>query len=164
MTRERGTIKERGGDLVLIKPLHLNLTVRDLDEMLDFYRNVLGFEIMVESEIADEAFCQGVGLPDASVKMAYLQLPGADFRIEMFQYNHLMPKQRQLDLPNEQGYRHIAFQVNDLEQAYKELMNQGVPFISPPVLVNQPAYGTVGVNFCYLRDPEGNLIELIERI
>ncbi|MFC4767350.1 VOC family protein [Effusibacillus consociatus] len=147
---------------MLIKPLHVNVIVKDLDEMLDFYRNVLGFEVMVESEIANEAFCQGVGLPDASVKMAHLRLPGSDFRVEMFQYNNLVPNPQSADWLNQQGYRHIAFQVHDLEQAYQELMNQGVPFVSPPLLVTESGYAA-GVRFCCLRDPEGNLIELIQR-
>jgi catechol 2,3-dioxygenase-like lactoylglutathione lyase family enzyme len=146
---------------MLVKPLHLNLIVRDLDEMLDFYRNVLGFEVMVESEIADEAFCQGSGLPDASVKMASLQLPGSDFRVKMFQSDYKSRKTTEEDSIFGNGYRQIGFLVKNLEQAYIQLMNQGVPFVSPPVSVTEPGHFT-GSRLCYLRDPEGNLIELNE--
>lgn len=147
---------------MLLKPLQVNLIVNDLEEMLDFYRNVLGFEITVESEIANEAFCRGAGLPDASIKMAGLQLPESDFRIEMFQFHQTILKPQQEEISNQLGYRHIAFQVEHIEQAYQELVNQGVPFVSPPVLVAEPKYAS-GTQFCYLRDPEGNLIELVER-
>lgn len=147
---------------MLLKPLQMNLIVRDLDEMLDFYRNVLGFEVTVESEFADEVFSQGAGLPDVSIKMAHLKLPGSDFLVEMYQYNEVAERQSGISLLEYTGYRNLAFQVEDIELGYQELISQGVSFVTPPVSVKQTGY-VAETRFCYFRDPEGNLIELIQQ-
>ncbi len=146
---------------MLLKPLYVNLIVRDLDEMLDFYRNVLGFEVMVESEFADEIFSRGVGLPDVSMKMAHLRLPGSDFRVKMYQYHEVAERQLHRVLPEQTGFRNLAFQVDDIEQGYRELINRGVSFVTPPVSLKQPGY-EAETRLCYFHDPEGNLIEMIQ--
>ncbi|BCJ87045.1 VOC family protein [Effusibacillus dendaii] len=146
---------------MLVKPLHINLVAYDLDVMLDFYRNVLGFEVIVQSEIANEAYCRGAGLPDASVKMARLRLPGSDFGVEMVQYNDLTAGKIGSSRPNQAGYRHMAFQVQNLEQSYQELMSQGASFVSPPLTDGRSA-SEQATRFCFLRDPEGNYIELMQ--
>ncbi|MBT6673506.1 MAG: hypothetical protein HOB13_12305, partial [Lentimicrobiaceae bacterium] len=55
------------------------------------------------------------------------------------------------------GACHIAFQVYDIEKAYKRLMQKGVKFLSQPVLSSE---GFAKVCFCF--DPNNTRIELVE--
>ena len=54
------------------------------------------------------------------------------------------------------GIAHFCFQVTDLDEEYERLVAAGMEFVSGPV------EQTPEVANCYGRDPDGNLIELIE--
>ncbi len=62
-----------------------------------------------------------------------------------------------LDTARGQGYGHWALEVDDLEEAYAGLTRAGAQPIWPPAPAVQP-----GARFAYVKDPEGNLIELIQ--
>ena len=57
------------------------------------------------------------------------------------------------------GACHIAFQVYDIEQAYNKLLENGVRFLSEPVLSSE---GIAKVCFCF--DPNNTRIELVEML
>ena len=50
----------------------------------------------------------------------------------------------------------LIFNVENVDQIYEQLQSQGVPFLHPPL-----DYSHWGVRATHLRDPEGNLVELI---
>jgi catechol 2,3-dioxygenase-like lactoylglutathione lyase family enzyme len=56
-----------------------------------------------------------------------------------------------------QGYGHWALEVDDLDQVFEALSAAGAESVSPPAPAVQP-----GARFACLRDPEGNLLELIQ--
>jgi catechol 2,3-dioxygenase-like lactoylglutathione lyase family enzyme len=55
------------------------------------------------------------------------------------------------------GYGHWALEVEDLDQTFATLSAVGAEPVSPPAPAVQP-----GARFAYVRDPEGNLLELIQ--
>jgi catechol 2,3-dioxygenase-like lactoylglutathione lyase family enzyme len=55
------------------------------------------------------------------------------------------------------GLTHLCFDIEDLEAAYAKLVPAGVVFLSPPQHLGS-------VITCYIRDPDGNLIELRQGI
>jgi lactoylglutathione lyase len=57
-----------------------------------------------------------------------------------------------------EGYGHIAFHVPDLEGTHGRLLGHGAREVMPPQPAPEP-----GVRMSFLADPEGNLIELLER-
>ena len=60
------------------------------------------------------------------------------------------------------GVAHIAFEVSDITSLYKELSDQGITFLSPPVWTkSNEGKGKWGV--CYLKGPDKITFELIER-
>jgi catechol 2,3-dioxygenase-like lactoylglutathione lyase family enzyme len=61
------------------------------------------------------------------------------------------------DASRSQGYSHWALEVEDLDQTFAALSGVGAEPVSPPAPAVQP-----GARFAYLRDPEGNLLELIQ--
>jgi catechol 2,3-dioxygenase-like lactoylglutathione lyase family enzyme len=62
-----------------------------------------------------------------------------------------------LDAALTQGYGHWALTVADVDQEFKFLVSKGATVVSAPAAAVQP-----GSRFAYVKDPEGNLIELIQ--
>ncbi|SDS74349.1 VOC family protein [Actinoplanes derwentensis] len=56
------------------------------------------------------------------------------------------------------GYGHVAFGVPRLQSAFDRLLELGAQPVMAPCPSPEP-----GVNMAYVADPEGNLIELVER-
>ncbi len=138
---------------------HTGLTVRDLDRSLDFYRDLLGMELLFEQEKAGGYLARIVGYPDAHVRMAHLRFPEDEHRLELFQY--LSPASRgRAGEPRDVGITHVCLRVDDIEALHERLRAAGVAFTSEPVLVDTGANaGGVGV---YLRDPDGVTVELFQ--
>jgi catechol 2,3-dioxygenase-like lactoylglutathione lyase family enzyme len=65
---------------------HFNLIVADKEKTKAFYNGVLGLEIALETEIDDDEFSRGVGLPGTKVLATFFKLPGSNGLIETFQY------------------------------------------------------------------------------
>ena len=57
-----------------------------------------------------------------------------------------------------EGFGHIAFDVPDLDAAHVRLVSMAAREVMPPQPSPEP-----GVRMSFLADPEGNLIELVER-
>jgi catechol 2,3-dioxygenase-like lactoylglutathione lyase family enzyme len=62
-----------------------------------------------------------------------------------------------LDASLSQGYGHWALQVDNLDHAFADLLAAGAQPVSAPAPAVEP-----GARFAYVKDPEGNLIELIQ--
>jgi glyoxylase I family protein len=140
---------------------HVAIVVADLEAMIAFYTSVFGLRVMRRYETAAEDFRRGVGLPRARAKAAHLQVPNSPVQIEMFQYEdspEAHPYRSRADVP---GYRHIAFVVEDLDEACARLREQGLEFFSDPITLREPE-SSAGVRFVYFTDPEGNILELNE--
>lgn len=138
---------------------HVALIVKDYRKMIRFYSEILNFKVLREFELATEDFRKGVGLPGAKAKGAHLAIPGGEVELEIFQFEEQPEggeKPSQANLP---GFRHIALIVDDLKNAYQELKNKGLEFLSEPILVLEPK-NVAGSMFVYFKDPEGNIIEL----
>ncbi len=138
---------------------HTSFTVADLERSLAFFRDVLGLEVLFVREVRDDYFGRIVGLPGCVVKAALLRLPGADHRLELFQYLN-PPGQSYQPRPCDPGSSHLSFLVDDLPGLHRELKNKGVAFVGEPVLIT--AGPNKGANGVYLRDPNGILIELFQ--
>ncbi len=79
-------------------------------------------------------------------------LPGDGPRLELT-YNHGVSE---YDLGT--GYNHIAITVPDIDEALAGLAEQGIEPEKPPYTVREG-----GSRICFVRDPDGYRIELIER-
>jgi catechol 2,3-dioxygenase-like lactoylglutathione lyase family enzyme len=139
---------------------HTSFTVADLERSLEFFRDVLGLEIVFVREVRDEYFGRIVGLPGAVVKAALLRIPGTGHHIELFEY--LRPRgQAHRPRPCDPGSAHLSLLVNDLPKLCAELQAKGVSFTSDPVRIDVgPNLGGYGI---YLSDPNGILIELFQQ-
>ncbi len=128
--------------------------------MINFYTHVLGFEVKRRFEIKSGDFQKGIGVVGAEAKGAHLAIPNSNVEMELFQFTNPLLHTTGSSLPaNHPGYRHIALIVSNLHEAYLELKNKGVVFLSEPVIVKEPKE-VAGFQFVYFRDSEGNIIEL----
>ena len=135
---------------------HVNVVVRDLDTSKRFYTQTLGLELADEIEVSDPALSTGLGVPDAKLRAGFFRLPGSDAQIEMIEYVSPTAADAENAAANRVGYGHFALTVTDVDAAHAALSEAGVQFVSEPVTVPGD------VRFCWLLDPDGNRVELIQ--
>ncbi len=141
---------------------HANLVVRDLAAQTAFYRDVLGFEVVLERELSGDWVDALLGGGPAVMDCAILQPPGGGARIELLAYRTPAPIEIDgLTQPSALGLRHIAFDVDNLDQIVKRLQDAEVVFFAPPVTVPFPVNGG-RKRLVYFLDPEGVMCELAE--
>ena len=118
--------------------IHTCYRIGDIDRSVAFYE-ALGFEELRRMPIRDEAINVFMGLPD----------DGA--RLELT-YNHGVDS---YELGT--GYNHIAITASDLDATLANLAEQGIETEKPPYTVREG-----GNRICFVRDPDGYRIEIIE--
>jgi catechol 2,3-dioxygenase-like lactoylglutathione lyase family enzyme len=128
---------------------HVSISVADLDAQVAWYQRALGFAEVVEQ----------YELPEPPVRTAVLQAaPG--IRIELIERGgsgRAGDYSDPLDMTRSQGYGHWAVDVDDLDAAFRWLLSADATEVWPPADAVAP-----GARFAYVKDPEGNLIELIQ--
>lgn len=139
---------------------HTGLTVRSLERSVEFYRDVLGFEVAFAWNPQAPYIAELVGYPTVDLHSAILRIPGSDVFLELLEYRDVNGTQP-VDSGNANpGTAHIAFAVDDLDALYRDLTARGVASVSPPVT---PTIGpNRGGRAVYMIDPDGFRVELIE--
>lgn len=130
---------------------------RDIDSLSDFYLDALDCEVVVPKQTVEEAVSRAVGAPDASVTLTILRLPGRGEHgpvLELYSLDGIRPD----DWDYRPGQGQIAFEVDDLEASIGRVIAAGGSKLGEVVEWTAPS-GRVG-RFIYLRDPEGNIIDL----
>jgi catechol 2,3-dioxygenase-like lactoylglutathione lyase family enzyme len=134
---------------------HVGISIRDMDRSIRFYRDNFDMELVIEREYSGEKFDKVAGMSGAEAKMAMLRL--GDTLIELFEFKKPLGRAvRQYLWPCDYGITHIAFEVEDIWKKYEELVAMGVDFNCPPQDVRE------GVRATYMKDPDGNMLELVE--
>ncbi|MFQ5486645.1 MAG: methylmalonyl-CoA epimerase [Desulfobacterales bacterium] len=131
----------------VLKIDHLGVAVNSIDETGRFWTDVLGLkfegsEIVEEQKVTTAFFPVG----DSEVELLESTMPDG-------------PIARYLEKKGE-GIQHIAFRVENLENALEELKEKGVRLID-----EKPRKGAGGAKIAFLhpRSTHGVLIELCER-
>ena len=122
--------------------LHTCYRITDIDRSVAFYE-ALGFEEKRRMPIRDEAINVFMGLPD----------DGPEPKLELT-YNIGRSEPYEIGT----GYGHIAITAPDLDQTLERLKEQGIEPERPPYTVRDG-----GNRLCFVRDPDGYRVELIER-
>lgn len=118
--------------------LHTCYRIGDIDRSVAFYE-ALGFEELGRMDIRDEAI------------NVFMGLPGDGPRLELT-YNHGVDS---YELGT--GYNHVAVSTADLDGTLGALAERGIEPEKPPYRVREG-----GSRLCFVRDPDGYRIELIE--
>ena len=120
--------------------LHTSITVRNIDESLRFYTEVLGLE-----------FERRRAIPENHAEIAFVRDPSSGARVELTHWDgkDQFEVGEQLD--------HLAFEVSDLDQALATARSRGARVAKEPYRL---AGGSSRIAF--LLDPNDVWIELIE--
>lgn len=132
---------------------HVALTVADVDRSAAFY-GLLGFAPGRRYQVAGEATAEGTGCPGADLDILLLDHATGGPRLELIRYRN-RPAGRAAQV-SEVGAAHVCLAVADVHAAVAILAEAGVELVSLP-------HRDGDVVWVYLRDPDGNAVELLER-
>ncbi len=123
---------------------HVGTTCADLDRTIDFYCGLLGLELALrkKNERGEMAFLDtGSGMLEVACPVATIS--------------------RSRDVPpHEAGVRHLTFAFTSVDAIFAKLEAAGVDIVERP----RPAYFTEVIRrVAFVRDPDGIIVELIER-
>ena len=131
-----------------MKADHLLIGVNNFEETINWYRDILGFEVEVKWKVE--------GLDE--LDLAYLN--NGDFRIEVIGDKSSIKNNKQAndfaEHLSHQGFAHICFQVDDIDLAMKELNDKGIE-----TFVKAETYPLSFYNrrVAFIKDLNGNVIE-----
>lgn len=138
---------------------HVGLVVSNMQQALEFYRDLLGLKIQGTTDEKGNFINQLLAMENIELKTIKLSADDNATRIELLEFSNPQSNQnKKLGLSNS-GFTHVAFTVDNLDEMYLRLRKSGIQFNCPPKLSPN---GKLKVAFC--RDFEGNHLELIEEI
>jgi len=120
---------------------HVAINVKNLEASTAFYKEHFGFTEVKRFE-----------RPDLGGKAVFLSLGPA--HLELWQTQEQHPNQNDLGDFKVLGYKHIALQVSDVDAEYKKFKDRGLD-------ISEPKVGAVAKH-CFVKDPDGLLIELMQ--
>ncbi len=136
---------------------HVSIAARNTDRLADFYKSVFGCEDNVARwTMSGERISKGNGVPGSEIYAAWLSLPGVEGPfLEIFQYKTI--EERPTPAVNQPGYGHICFQVDDIHAVVSAVVSAGGARVGE---VKDLGTSEAPVLCVYVRDPEGNVVEL----
>jgi len=139
---------EKPGGRMKIKHIdHIGIAVKSIDQAKRFYSEILGLKIEEIENVADQ-----------KVNVAFL--PITDSELELLESTHPDgPVAKYIESRGE-GIQHIAFRVENIEEALAELKQKGVRLID-----EKPRKGAGGAKIAFIHPKETNgvLVEICER-
>lgn len=140
----------------------IGITVRDMRRSLDFYTQVLPFKLVVDTEVAGDAYEHLTGVFGLRMRIVQLQL--GDEKINLIQY--LAPHGRPIPVDshsNDRWFQHIAIIVSDMDKAYAQLRRHNVEQVSPePQRLPDWNSNAGGIKAYYFRDPDSHNLEILQ--
>jgi predicted enzyme related to lactoylglutathione lyase len=142
------------------KYVHTNLIAEHWKELAHFYEEIFDCKVIPpERDFRGKDIEAGTGIKNVHLQGVHLQLPGYKENgptLEIFKYSPQSEKQqKEINSP---GYGHIAFQVDNVGKAKEIILNNGGREIGE--IVTLQVGSDSKVTWCYVTDPEGNVIEL----
>lgn len=136
---------------------HVGITVRDLEESLQWYERVFDVTREFVAHGSGPDLSKAVGVPDADLSFAFLRFGSCV--VELLCYDN--DRQDTFDRSNaDVGSAHVCIDVPDLQKAYEDLLAKGVECLAPPLQIEDGPLE--GCSFVYLKDPNGVTLELFE--
>jgi catechol 2,3-dioxygenase-like lactoylglutathione lyase family enzyme len=137
---------------------HTSLTVSSLDRSLAFYRDCFGFEVTSRAPRDPSRTERLMGVPGAHVEIAFVKAPG--HTLELIEYLSPDSRGKVQSRSCDTGAFHLAFNVSDLDAALAACGALGAARVGDIITVD--AGPNAGMRTCFVRDPDGILLELIQ--
>lgn len=127
---------------------HISIAVKDLEEAMSIYTDILGLESKGTEVIEEQKIIQATFLV-GGVKIELVQSTHPDGPVGKF-----------IEKRGE-GMHHIAFRVENINESLRELSAKGVKLIDEKARIGA---GGARIAFIHPKDMKGVLIELVERV
>jgi methylmalonyl-CoA/ethylmalonyl-CoA epimerase len=126
---------------------HIGIAVKGLDQASAFYRDILGLEVKALETVAEQ-----------KVNVAFI--PITDSEVELLESTEADGPVAKFIEARGEGVQHIAFRVENLEEALAELKAKGIRLID-----QSPRKGAGGAKIAFIHPKETNgvLVEICER-
>ena len=134
---------------------HVGITVSDFNRAVQFYWDVFGCPLVGVADTPPERVRMffGIDAPTPRCKIGWIRVPGGA-TLEIFAFE---PQQPAVNIPwNRVGLTHFSFNVRNTQKWHEYLVSKGVE------IVTRPERSPRGQWFFFVRDFDGNLIELID--
>ena len=139
---------------------HTNIIARDWKRLANFYEKVFNCKrLLPERHLQGSWLDKVTALEKVSLDGVHLLLPGygeKDPTLEIFSYNKIEDKP--LPKTNRSGIAHIAFEVDNVQNYYSKVIENGGKKIGD--ITTQTVEGVGKLTVVYMLDPEDNIIEL----
>lgn len=137
---------------------HVGIIVKDLAAAKAFFLD-LGLEMMGEGEVAGEWAERIIGLQNVKSDVIMMRTPDGEMKIELSQFHSPIDENGiQRSLANTLGIRHITFVVDEVEAIVAKLAKHGAELVGE-IQTYENEY-----KVCYIRGPEGIILELAEEL
>jgi catechol 2,3-dioxygenase-like lactoylglutathione lyase family enzyme len=137
---------------------HVGIVVEDLPAAIEFFVE-LGLGVQGEGSVEGGWVDRIVGLDGVRADFAIMQTPDGNGRLELTKFHSPSSPAGDGQAPaNTPGIRHILFAVDDIDAVVARLRARGAELVGE-VVSYQNVY-----RLCYIRGPEGIIIELAERL
>jgi catechol 2,3-dioxygenase-like lactoylglutathione lyase family enzyme len=137
---------------------HVGIVIDDLAAAIEFFVQ-LGLELKGKGSVEGRWVDRVVGLEGVHADIAMLETPDGHGRLELTKFHTPSPQGGDRHAPaNTPGIRHVAFVVEDIDAVVTRLKAQGTE------LVGELEQYEESYRLCYVRGPEGIIVELAERI
>lgn len=136
---------------------HTAIATCDIERLADFYIAQFGCKLLVADGWSNaEDLDAIVGLRGSAAR--FMLLDAGNQCIELFEFTSPAPSAGDPDRPvSDPGFTHICFAVRDIDAEFERLSAAGMRFHTPPKRAgDRPFRATYG------RDPDGNVVELLE--
>lgn len=143
-----------------VKFVHINILAKDWKTLSQFYIKVFDCKpVYPERNMHGDWIDKMTNIKGVHIKGIHLKLPGYEDgpTLEIFSYNERLEKTLPAQI-NDIGFAHIAFRVEDISQFINRVLKQGGSFYGE--LVKTQIENVGELNAVYMRDPEGNIIEI----
>jgi lactoylglutathione lyase len=127
--------------------VHTSIRTSNIDRSIDFYNRILGLTLQSRREI-----------PQNNAEIAFLRDPQAKGSSLELTFYRNQRKFVQAEYEN-RVFDHLAFEVKDMEKTIAAMRNEKVTITDEPFKLSP-----TGPLIAFVEDPDGTLIELIERV
>jgi catechol 2,3-dioxygenase-like lactoylglutathione lyase family enzyme len=144
--------------MVLPRLEHVGVVVEDLEAAKAFFTE-LGLEVEGEMTVEGDAVDRINGLDGVRSDLAMLRTPDGHGKLELIRYRTPAGPGGDPGAPaNAPGLRHLLFEVADIEDVLARLRPHGAELVGELVQYED------SFKLCYVRGPEGIIVELAERV
>ena len=142
---------------VPIKLENVGIAVRDLEATIAFFTD-LGLTVLGRDTVSGDWTDTAVGLDGNHAKIAMLQTPDGNGRLELFEYIHPEAIETEPTRPNEIGMHRVAFSVDDIDEALDIAARHGCRPLRG-VATYEDVY-----RLAYVRGPSGIIVMLAQEL